>query len=76
MKRVVVDSATLAKLLDLCQSVDLCDESGRAIGRFRPAILDDPAMQPQISEEEIERRMKLGGGRPLAEILVDLEKRA
>jgi hypothetical protein len=49
MKRVVIDTATLAKLSDLFKTVELCDESGRPIGRFRPAILDDPAMQPQIS---------------------------
>lgn len=32
--------------------------------------------EPQISNEEIERRLRNGGGRSLAEILADLEKDA
>jgi hypothetical protein len=33
-------------------------------------------MEPQINGEEIERRLNEGGGRPLADILADLEKLA
>lgn len=76
MTRVVIDTSTLAKLSDLCQTVELCDPSGRTIGQFRPAILDNPALQPQITEEEMDRRVAAGGGRALSEILSDLEKRA
>lgn len=32
--------------------------------------------EPQISAEEIERRLRQSGGRSLAEILADLEKKA
>lgn len=44
-------------------------------------VLDDAprsltAMEPKISNEEIERRLRDGGGRSLAEILADLEKNA
>ena len=34
----------------------------------------DAAREPKISNEEIERRLRRGGGRSLAEILIDLEK--
>jgi hypothetical protein len=55
--------------------VELCDGSGRIIGRFRPAVYDDPAAQPQISDEEIARRLNEdGAGRSLAEIMADWEK--
>ncbi|HEX7449036.1 MAG TPA: hypothetical protein VF306_15895 [Pirellulales bacterium] len=76
MTRVVVDASLLAKLANLYQTVELCDAAGRSIGQFRPAILDDPALLPKISEEEMDRRVAAGGGRSLAEILTDLEKRA
>jgi hypothetical protein len=37
--------------------------------------LTNPALlKPQISEEKIKNRLAQGGGRPLAEILSDLEK--
>ncbi|HVA46730.1 MAG TPA: hypothetical protein VNH11_10235 [Pirellulales bacterium] len=75
MKRVVLDSSTLAKLSG-DDIVELCDASGQVIGRFRPAVYDDPAAQPQISDEEMKRRLSEGGGRSLAEIMADWEKRA
>jgi hypothetical protein len=43
------------------------------LGHFVPR---DRRKEPQISEEEIQRRLKQGGGRSLAEIMADLEKRA
>ncbi|HVA46731.1 MAG TPA: hypothetical protein VNH11_10240 [Pirellulales bacterium] len=73
MKRVVLDAATIAKLSDY-EILELCDESGRVIGRFRPAVYDDPAAQPQISEDELDRRAAEVGGRSLAEIMADWEK--
>ncbi|MGH7139852.1 MAG: hypothetical protein ACREHD_29285 [Pirellulales bacterium] len=75
MKRIVLDSSALAKFPE-DEIVEICDESGRVVGRFRPAVYDDPAAQPQISDEEMERRFAEGGGRTLAEIMADWEKRA
>jgi hypothetical protein len=78
MTRVVLDDATLAKLVHVTQTVDLCDPKGRVIGRFVPII--DAARyvgrEPDITEEELQRRERQGGGRPLAEIMRDLEKGA
>lgn len=72
MTRVIVDPVTKAKLASVRQKSELCDDSGHILGHFIPL---DPR-EPQISEEEIERRLRQGGGRTLAEILADLEKRA
>lgn len=78
MNRVVVDPTTFAKLRDARQTLDLCDESGQVAGRFIPLM--DPSkfadVEPEISEEELDRRERAGGGRPLADILKDLEKRS
>jgi hypothetical protein len=78
MSTVTVDSTTQAQLLSVYQVVALTDAQGRILGHFIPAI--DPetrkAMEPDISEEELERRFRQGGGRPLKDILDDLEKRA
>jgi len=77
MSRIVIDAAMLSKLANIKETVELCDESGRAIGRFTPTFRSPPsALEPQISEEELRRREREGGGRKLAEIMADLEKRA
>lgn len=73
MNRVIVDPVTRAKLASVRQESELCDDSGRVLGHFIP--LGD-SREPRISDEEIERRLRCGGGRTLAEILADLEKKA
>jgi hypothetical protein len=78
MGRITVDPTTLARLQGIGRTMELCDESGRVVGHFVP-VLDTPiasGSEPQISEEEIQRRLQEGGGRPLADILKDLEKLA
>jgi hypothetical protein len=78
MTRLIVDSATLTKLRDARQTLELCDDLGRVVGHFVPTL--DPSqcstLEPQVSEEELDRRERFGGGRSLAEILADLEKRS
>ncbi len=49
-------------------------KDGRIIGMFTP--INPTALQPRISEEEIQRRIQAGGGRKLCQILSDLEGRA
>lgn len=72
MTRIIVDEATRARLGNLAEAMQLCDESGRVLGYFTPA---SNLREPQISQEEARRRLQQGGGRPLADILADLEKR-
>lgn len=78
MTKVTVDAATRAKLNNLNELLELCDERGRTLGYFHPAVhLSSPeqakALSP-FSDEEIEELRKQRTGRPLSEILKDLNK--
>jgi hypothetical protein len=78
MTKVVVDPAFGAKITSLTGAVELCDESGRTLGYFQPVLsegLSAKGIRSPISDEEIERRSQDRSGRPLADILADLEKR-
>lgn len=73
MNRLIVDPATREKLAAARQKLELCDDSGHVFGHFIPL---ENNKEPRISAKEIERRLGCGGGRSLAEILADLEKKA
>ena len=75
MTKIVIDAALRSKLRGLKEAAKLVDEAGHVLGDFLPASYAKDR-EPQIDEEEIERRLRAGGGRSLAEILADLEKRA
>ncbi|MBP87945.1 MAG: hypothetical protein CMJ64_14680 [Planctomycetaceae bacterium] len=74
----MVDQSTRTKLGNLESPLELCDEAGRVLGIFTPAA--DPAVYQGVdsptSPEELRRREEQGGGRPLSEILADLEQKA
>ena len=75
MTKVILDPRTRAQFHDLKETLQFVDESGRLLGLFTPNV--DPALlEPQIDADEIQRRLKQGGGRPLEDILRDLERRA
>jgi IS4 transposase len=78
MTRIVIDESTRRKLRDLREPLEVCDDSGRILAYLTPA--DDPSIYDELvsptSEEELDRRSRAAGGRPLAEILTDLERRA
>lgn len=73
MVKIVADTALLAQLHNLDTPLEFCDPAGRTLGYFQPASAH---WEPRITEEELDRREKAGGGRPLAAILADLERRA
>ncbi len=77
MSKVILNPPLLAQLAAIKEQADLCAPDGKVIGRFIPASHTEQADwgRPQIPEEELQRRLKAGGGRPLAEIMADLEKR-
>jgi hypothetical protein len=75
MVRIVVDPALQSRLEGLQVVAELCDASGRVLGRVVP-VQQEVILEPQISEEEIRRREAEESGRPLADILADLEKLA
>jgi hypothetical protein len=78
MSVVIPDPSMVVALGEARQVLELRAPDGRLLGHFVPA-LDlslDARLQPRISEEELQRREGNGGGRSLASILADLEKRA
>jgi hypothetical protein len=78
MIKVTLDKATLAKLHNLSERVEVCDESGRVVGYAHPAkhTLPPEYEEPPITKEEIDRLVNEPGGRSLAEILADLRSKS
>jgi hypothetical protein len=77
MSKIVVDDTLCAKLGQLLQPAELCDAQGNVLGHFMP-VIDSAflaAMQSPASDEELARREREETGRPLADILADLERR-
>jgi hypothetical protein len=46
MTKIVLDAATRARLADVVNCAELCDESGRPLGHFIPAV--DPKLYLDI----------------------------
>jgi hypothetical protein len=77
MTQIVIDAALEKKLHALSEVAELCNESGRVIGRFLPAVdlSHYEPLEPQISKEELERRKHSNEKRyTTAEVLAYLEK--
>ena len=76
MSQIIVDSEMGTRLLNTLQPVEFVDGSGKVLGHFMPATSASSfRLRPQVSDEELRRREEQGGGRPLADILADLETR-
>ncbi len=77
MTQITVDEDVARALHGIPGPAQLCDRNGRVLGLFTPTF--DPTLyeglEPQISEEELQRREAQLGGRSLRAILADLEKR-
>jgi hypothetical protein len=77
MTRVTIDPTTIAKLRQLSDPLEFCDEGGRLLGFFTPAAAKSAPREPEpLSNEELQRRLAETGGRMMAEILRDLESRS
>ncbi len=74
MDKIVINPAVGSQLGALEHPVELCDPSGRVLGWFQPAM-EYEYYVPPFSEEELRAAEQEEGGRTLAEILADLEKR-
>jgi hypothetical protein len=63
MTRIILDAATLAKLHQLAEPLEVCDEAGNVLGRFTPSLIPPgwEPVTPDISEEELDRRAKSPG---------------
>jgi len=77
MTQIILDANISSKLTEANRSVELCDPTGRVLGRFVPLIdlsVWEP-LSPEISEEELNRREQAKEKRyTTAEVLAHLEK--
>jgi hypothetical protein len=74
MTRITITDETAAEFNQVNDAVEVCDESGRRVGYFfPPGTLK--TLSP-LSADELERRRQQRSGRPLSEILKDLERRS
>jgi hypothetical protein len=73
MNLVINDPATVQQLRAAQTSLNLTDAAGNVIGRFTPG--DPVGAEPPIAEEELLLLEQQTGGRPLADILADLERK-
>ena len=74
MTQISLDAALASKLHELYTAAELCDPSGKVVGRFEPVF--DPAkwepLGPQVSEEELDRRAKSDKWYTTEEVLAHL----
>lgn len=72
MSITVSDQLVAERLQATSERTELRDPDGRLLGLFTPLSV----LAPPMSGEELDRRAAESGGRPLSEILRDLEARA
>lgn len=76
MSITINDPGLLAQFAGAAESVEIKSPDGRVLGRF---VVDNlyklpPGMKSPFSEDELTELRKQKGGRPLSEIIRDLEK--
>ena len=77
MTSVKIDAETLSRLRAASGAVQLCDDEGHIIGYFRPACGNQRYPEPPVlPPEELQRRLAVGKGRKISEIIADLESRS
>jgi hypothetical protein len=76
MTQITVNAEVAAKLLQAGPRVEIYDESGLRLGAFTRSepTREELLESCPLSDEELDARRKQPGGRPLKEILDDLEK--
>ena len=73
MTRVTIDRETRNRLLGLNESLEFFDESGLALGYFTPTQIESKGLVPQISRDEIERRLREDERLTTSHVLAHLE---
>lgn len=78
MQKITLDHAILSKFSAIKECAEVCDETGRVLGYFSPAVdrSEYDNVEIPFTEEQLQQFEQEPGGRSLAEILADLEKRA
>jgi hypothetical protein len=76
MEQLFIDPAALGPLASLSHGVQVCDPGGRPLGWFIPASEEEEYVgyECPLTKEQLDEIAKAGGGRPLADILRDLER--
>ena len=77
MGKFILDASSLTNLGSIFYPVEVCDPSGKVLGRFIPAhdISEYEPVTPEVSEEELDRRARSNEKRyTTAEVLAYLEK--
>jgi hypothetical protein len=67
MKQLVINGTPQSRLAKVKKPVDLVNEKGRKLGTFTPEPICP--WDPSITQEELDRRAREGGGKSLKEIL-------
>ena len=71
MTQIYLDATLRTKLSNPNEPFELCDESGRILGRYSPV---GTRKGPQVSDEELERREQETETFTTEEVLAHLEK--
>ena len=71
MTQIVLPDAALSQLAGLPGPASICDASGQILGTYIPQVAHDAELYAQnpcpLSAEELERRRKEKGGKPLTQ---------
>jgi hypothetical protein len=73
MSKIILDEDLRAKLNGLDRTLEVCDQDGNTVGHFLPAadyrklLYAAVNASCKVSDEELDRRSKEGGGSSLAE---------
>ena len=73
MIRIVIDESLKHEFLRARESCEVVDSAGNSLGCFTPTSAGSDCPYP---DDELRRIDEKGGGRPLKDILRDLEGRA
>jgi hypothetical protein len=78
MTRVTVDAAIRARLHNFAEPLEILDEEGKVLGVFSPIPSAERALYKDVevplADEDIDRLLQQPPGRPLSDILADLQK--
>jgi hypothetical protein len=78
MPSLILEQSAIDQLKSVEGGVEVRDCRGNLIGYFHPAVNPNDVDQYEcpLSDDELLRRARESGGRPLSEILDDLRKRS
>jgi hypothetical protein len=78
MSKLIADESLRKQINGAAEPFEICDTEGKVLGHFVPPdfykwlIYEAAKHPPDLTPEEIQRRLSEGPGRPLAQIWKDL----